>query len=183
MACAKLSAHQSLQANTSRQRGGGGEVCVLRCTSGTPPTAVDTTMRPAAAASTIAMQKASVSDAFMKMSPWTCTMQIQVTHHALTHSFLPHSFNCLIVHSQTHAELISLLARVHLLLLPCVLLRHHERIELDNGNGGKCSTQAQSMYMSQSDIARFLVQHLICLQHDHAFYTCTLRSCLLIACL
>ena len=41
-------------------------------TSGTPPTAVDTTMSPAAAASTMAMQKASVSDALMKMSPLTC---------------------------------------------------------------------------------------------------------------
>ena len=47
---------------------------VLRGTSGTPPTAVETTMSPAAAASTMAMQKASVSDAFMKISPLTCIM-------------------------------------------------------------------------------------------------------------
>ena len=45
----------------------------LRLTSGTPPTAVETTMRPAAAASTMAMQKASVRDALMKMSPLTYT--------------------------------------------------------------------------------------------------------------
>ena len=41
-------------------------------TSGTPPTAVDTTSSPAAAASTTAMQKASVREALMKIWPWTC---------------------------------------------------------------------------------------------------------------
>lgn len=38
-------------------------------TSGTPPTRVDTTRRPALAASTIAMQNASVSDALTNTWP------------------------------------------------------------------------------------------------------------------
>lgn len=61
---------------------------VLRGTSGTPPTAVDTTMSPAAAASTIAMQKASVSDAFMKISPLTCSMQTEAILTNLSHTHL-----------------------------------------------------------------------------------------------
>lgn len=50
---------------------------VLWCvfTSGTPPTRVDTTNRPAEAASTMAMQKASVRLALMKMCPWSWGQQ------------------------------------------------------------------------------------------------------------
>lgn len=46
---------------------------VLPRTSGTPPTAVDTTSRPTDAASTMAQQNASVRLALMKMSPCTWT--------------------------------------------------------------------------------------------------------------
>ena len=41
-------------------------------TSGTPPTLVATTSSPAAAASMIAMQNASVSDALMNICPRVC---------------------------------------------------------------------------------------------------------------
>ncbi len=46
-------------------------------TSGTPPTRVDTTSSPHAAASTMAMQKASVREALRKMWPWRCAAQQQ----------------------------------------------------------------------------------------------------------
>jgi hypothetical protein len=41
-------------------------------TSGTPPTRVDTTRRPQAAASTMAIQKASVKEAFRNIWPCNC---------------------------------------------------------------------------------------------------------------
>lgn len=45
----------------------------VRRTSGTPPTCVDTTSSPAAAASTSAMQNASVSEVFRKTQPRAST--------------------------------------------------------------------------------------------------------------
>lgn len=62
-------------------------------TSGTPPTRVETTSSPAAAASTSAMQNASVSEVFRKMrprrsTPGTCASHTQPYSYALIVSHL-----------------------------------------------------------------------------------------------
>jgi hypothetical protein len=47
-------------------------------TSTMPPTPVLTTYKPQLAASTIAMQNASVSDVFKKIWPWTSTCALAI---------------------------------------------------------------------------------------------------------